>query len=141
MIVLSSVVLPTQFRPIRHTTPPAGTLGTRSTAPGFRRRRRSGRGSQARAASAIAVTAPAQVDLHHPLVTLDLIHRPLAEHAALVEHGDGAGDAPHELHVVLDDEHGALLGDTLAAAPRLLRLLVRHARHRLVDEEELGVLH
>src|SRR5713101_6642554 len=90
--------------------------------------------------SHIGVTAPAQIDLHHPVVLLHLLHGPLADDAALVEHGHLARDAAHELHVVLDHEHRPLRGHALEEAARLLRLLVGHARHGLVDEEELGVL-
>src|SRR5712691_518121 len=70
--------------------------------------------------------AAPEVDLHHPLILLDLLDRSLAEHAALVEHGHGARDVPNELHVVLDDQHRALLGDGPEQPRRLLGLLVRH---------------
>src|SRR5262245_33871740 len=118
MIVLSRVVLPTPLRPIRHTTPPAGTSSDTS--------QRIWLSPYATFKFLISsmggLATAAQVDLHDSLVFLYLVHRPLAQDAALVQHGHGPCDAPHELHVVLDDEHGTLLGHGAKQSRGLLRL-------------------
>src|SRR5262245_59934581 len=135
MMVFRSVVLPTPFRPMRHTTPPAGTSRDTSQSTWlspyatFRPR-----------TSSIGVAAAPQVDLHHPLVALHLVDRALAQHATLVEHRDGPRDAAHELHVMLDHEHRTILRDAFEEAARLLGLLIGHSRYWLVDHEELGIL-
>src|SRR5262245_26513170 len=135
MMPFRSVVLPTPFRPMRHTTPPAGTSRDTSQSTWlspyatFRSR-----------ISSIGVAAPPEVDFHHPLVALHLVDRALAQHAALVEHRDGPRDASNELHVVLDHEHRPILRDTLEQVARFLGFLVGHPRHWLVDQEELGIL-
>src|SRR5580765_7517249 len=132
MMVFSSVVFPTPFRPMRQITPPAGTSSETSHSTWlspyatFTPLTSSMRG----------VPTAAEVDLDHPLVLLDLVHRTFAEHAALVQHGHRAGNAPHELHVVLDDEHGPVLGHRPKEPRRLLGLLVGHAGNGLVDEQE-----
>src|SRR5439155_25203406 len=47
-----------------------------------------------------------------------------------------AGDHPDEVHVVLDDDHGGDLVEPLEQADRLLHLFRRHARRRLVEEDQ-----
>src|SRR5215470_15393547 len=95
---LSSVVLPTPLRPMRQSTSPAETR--RSTPhstcePPYATSSRS-------TASIGRLAAAPDVHLEHARVRLHLIHRPLTQHGALVEHGHLAGDLSHELHVVLD---------------------------------------
>src|SRR5262245_18606198 len=108
MMLLRSVVLPTPFRPIRHTTLPAGTSSDTS-----HRIWLSPYATSRFWTLSIGIAAPAEIYLHHTLVLLDLLHRPLAQHLPLVEDGDRPGDVAHELHVVLDHEHRPLLGNRL----------------------------
>ena len=136
-MVLSSVVLPTPLRPIRQTSSPGPHLevdapehlglavGGVEPANGQHRRR---------------LAPPPEVDLEDPRVALDLLHRPLAEDRALVEHGHLAGDLPDELHVVLDDQHRSVGRDRLEQLAGARRLLVGHAGHRLVHEQQLRIL-
>src|SRR5262245_22088651 len=135
MMLLRKVVLPTPFLPIRQTTLPVSTWRETS-----HRIWLSPYATSRPSTSSIRISAPAQVDFHHAFVLLHLHHRALAEHLALMQHGDFSSDVAHELHVVLDDQHRALLRHRLQQATRLFRLLVGHARHRLVHEQELGVL-
>src|SRR5688500_17882541 len=101
MMVLSRVVFPTPFRPMRQTTPPAGTARETSQSTWL-----SPYATLRPVMSSMGgIPAPAEIDFQHPVVLLDLVHRPFAEDAALMKHGHRAGDAPHELHVVLDDQH------------------------------------
>ncbi len=44
------------------------------------------------------------------------------------------------MHVVLDDDDGARLGDLAQELGRFLGFGVGHARHRLVHQKEFGVL-
>src|ERR1700730_18528093 len=83
MIDLSSVVLPTPLRPIRQTTPPSGTWRETSQSTWL-----SPYATSRPRISSIGFPAPAQIDLHHPVVLLHLFHGPFAEDAPLVEHGD-----------------------------------------------------
>src|SRR5258705_745725 len=136
MMVFSSVVFPTPFRPMRQITPPAGTSSETSHSTWF-----SPYATFSPLTSSMrGIPTAAEVDLHHSLVLLDLVHRALAEDATLVQHGHRACDAPHELHVVLDDEHGPILGHRPKEPRRLLGLLIGHAGDGLVDEQKLGLL-
>jgi hypothetical protein len=58
-----------------------------------------------------------------------------------VQHRHGLRERPHEVHVVLDDDDGAFLGDALQQPPGLVLLLGAHPGHRLVQHEQLRVLH
>src|SRR4029453_12652257 len=140
LIDFSSVVFPTPLRPIRQTTVPAGTssetfhstwLSPKAT---LRPRTSSMRGFR-------RGVAAAEVDFAHPRILLDLVHRALAEHAALVENGDPSGQAAHELHVVLDDQHRSIARDGLQQLGGARGLLVGHSGHRLVHQQELRLLH
>src|SRR6185369_208157 len=120
IVVLSRVVLPTPLRPIRQTSSPART--SRST-------------PQSTCDWPYATSRPLmdsigpfalapQVHLEDARIVLDLLDRALAQHRPLVEHRHRARDLPHELHVVLDDEHRAVRGDRLQQLARPLGLLV-----------------
>ena len=58
-----------------------------------------------------------------------------------VEHGDVIGDVHHDLHVVLDQQHGdpQLAAHVLHQLAQLLGLLWVHARGGLVEQDELRV--
>jgi hypothetical protein len=83
---------------------------------------------------------PAEVDRLDLGAGLDLGHRPFDQHLAGVHHRHDVGEAPDEVHVVLDDDDGALLADPLEQRARLLPLLGTHAGDGLVEEHHLGVL-
>src|SRR5580704_6607978 len=51
----------------------------------------------------------AEIDVAHLVVGQDVGDVTLDQHRALVEHGDGPGDAADELHVVLDHDQGVTL--------------------------------
>src|SRR5574341_1730655 len=94
--VLSSVVFPTPLRPMRQTSSPAPT--SRST---LQSTCDSPYATSNPSMDSIDRLAPApEVDLQDARIVLHLLDRPLAEHRALMEHGDLAGDLAHELHVV-----------------------------------------
>src|SRR3990172_1309046 len=135
--VLSSVVLPTPFLPMRQTTVPRGT--SRSTPhriwlPPY------ATSSFSIDSMGLGLPSPTDVHLQHPGILLDLFVRPLAEDGALMEHGDFAGDPADELHVMLDHEHRAGRRDLHKQVTGSRGLLVRHPRDRLVDQQEFRVL-
>ena len=105
-------------RPGRRRAPP----GTRRTAPGCARRTTSRSATSKHVSSHLhrvaAVAGAAQVDLLHDGVVPDLGHAALAQQPALVQHGHAGGEAAHEVHVVLDDDHRAGGGDAAGAARR-----------------------
>ena len=55
-----------------------------------------------------------------------------------MQHGDAIGERADHVHVVLDDEQRHLARQPLEHAGHPLGLLRRHARGRLVEEEEFG---
>ena len=63
----------------------------------------------------------------------------LGDLRAVVEHGDVLGDAHHDLHVVLDQEHGQPFSSRTRRTnvDEVGRLLRVHAGRRLVEEEQL----
>ena len=69
---------------------------------------------------------------------LDLGRRPLGDLHAVVEHRDAVGDAHHQAHVVLDQQHRdaavADLADQLHQVDRLARV---HPGGRLVEQQQL----
>ena len=64
---------------------------------------------------------------------------PSASTCALVQHGDAVGDPHHELHLVLDEHHGAPAASSRMSAHGLVGLLGAHARGGLVQEQQRGV--
>ena len=68
-------------------------------------------------------------------------HRPLGEHAALVQHRDLARDLLDEGHVVLDHHERVLAGERQEQLAGALGLLVAHAGDRLVEQQQPGLLH
>ena len=83
----------------------------------------------------------AQVGVDHDRVLLDLGRRALRDHLAEVEHDDPLRHRHHELHVVLDQQHGdAQLGAHLADQLPELDLLGRVGPRRgLVQQQHLGL--
>ncbi len=62
-------------------------------------------------------------------------------HAPFVQHGDALGDGTNEIHVVLDHHHGVLARERQQQLGGALDLLRRHAGDRLVDQQQLRLLH
>src|SRR5437588_12109017 len=96
MMLLSSVVLPTPFRPIRQTTCDGPT--SRSTS---RRIRLSPYATDSFSIRSIFLfPVLPQVDFDHPGIALHFPDRALAEQLPFMEHGHFRGNLPHERHVV-----------------------------------------
>ncbi len=69
----------------------------------------------------------------------DLVRRAVGDLAAVIEHDDAVGDVHHDAHIVLDqcDRRAELVVDVEDEAAHVLLLLDIHARHRLVEQQEL----
>src|SRR6266446_546591 len=82
-----------------------------------------------------------QIGLDHLRVVPDLLRRALGDFLAEVKDGDPVGDSHDDGHVVLDQEHreAARRRDLSDQGGRLLGLARRHARGRLVEEQERGL--
>src|SRR5437870_11771992 len=103
LMLFRRVVLPTPLRPMRQTTCPGPT--SRSTS---RKICVSPYDTCSCSMRSIGFAILSEIDLNNAGVTLHLLHGPLAEDLSLVQHGDLAGDLPHEGHVVIDNQEGAL---------------------------------
>ncbi len=57
------------------------------------------------------------------------------------KHGDTLGDGTDEIHVMLDHHHGVLALERLEKLSGALDLLRGHAGDRLVDQQQLRLLH
>ena len=75
-----------------------------------------------------------------PLVELYLGGLADGDDATEVEHHDPVGEVHHEVHLVLDQDRGdvQLTADLQDVVGRLLGLLLVHARHWFVEEEQPG---
>src|SRR5580704_1363100 len=86
--------------------------------------------------SPVSSMSRSQVNFDDPRIALDVPHGPLCKHSALVQHRHGRRDAAHEVHVVLHHDDGVLSCQRRENLFRTLDLLLRHPRHRFVDEQE-----
>src|SRR5437868_11095650 len=64
---------------------------------------------------------------------------PLGQHLATRQHGDGVGEIGHDRHVVLDHQHGPILGDGADQGRDTLDVLLPEAGHRLVEQHHRGL--
>ena len=69
------------------------------------------------------------------------IHGALRHHAPFVQHRHAPGNRSHEIHVVLDDDDRVVARERHQQLRRALGLLRRHSGHRLVDQQQLRLLH
>src|ERR1022692_2366303 len=81
-----------------------------------------------------------QINLHDLLAVLHFVHRTFAQHRALMQHGDFAGELPDERHIMLDDGDAVLAFETHQYFAGLVRFLVGHAGGGFVDEQQLRIL-
>ena len=64
---------------------------------------------------------------------------PCGQHRAFGHHRHPVGDREHEVHVVLDQQHGVLARQALQQRDHALRFLGAHAGQRLVQQQHLGL--
>src|SRR5437773_7341789 len=89
--VLSSVVFPTPFRPMRHTTLFAGTVS-----PTLHRTWDSPYAASSPSTVSMGFLPMPEIDLEDPRIRLDLLDRSLAQHRPLVQHRHLARDLANE---------------------------------------------
>src|SRR5882672_11206082 len=100
--VTSSVVLPTPLRPSSARLSPSRSVNEMSSST-----------TEApypavtpSSASRSAMLRLAEIDLLDARIPGDLLRRAFRQHLATDEYGDAFGEAEHEIHVVLDEQHG-----------------------------------
>src|SRR3954447_21952772 len=88
--------------------------------------------------SGVCPSGHAKVGLHQSFLGLELLHRALGGHVALLEEDDVVGQALDDLEVVLDDAHRlALLVELADEVERRLQPAGVDAGGRLVEEHDL----
>ena len=89
-----------------------------------------------------AAPTDAEVGLDHRVVVLHVVRGAVSDLPSEVEHDDLLGDVHHDAHVVFDQEHRDAEGlvHVEDEARHVFLLLDRHPGHRLVEENELGLL-
>src|SRR3972149_11254518 len=82
----------------------------------------------------------AEIGLDHAWVGLDLVGRALRDLLPHVEHRHAVGDVHDDPHVVLDEDDGRapFLVDVEGEARHVFLLLLVHAAHGLVEQQDLG---
>ena len=80
-----------------------------------------------------------EVCLDHPVVLSHLLVVALGEDAAGLQHRHDVGERPDDVHVVVDEDDGAALGDLLDQGDGAVDVLDAHPGGGLVEEEELRV--
>src|SRR5258706_8670355 len=135
MMVASSVVLPTPFRPRTASEPRSGSAkvtSSRTIVSPYPAR-------TAESCSASAMRRLAEVHVAYALVRRDLVRRAFHQHLSLHQHRDALREAEHEIHVVLDDQHRDLGGELLELLQNLAGIVRGHSRGRLVEQQHLGL--
>ena len=84
-----------------------------------------------------------KIRLLHLWVAFDVVGRVLDQRRALGEHRDPFRQREDDVHVMLDDAHGdiSFLVDLFEQIDGVVGVGPRHARRRLVEQQELGRLH
>src|SRR5258708_445962 len=78
-----------------------------------------------------------KINLDHARIVLHGVQRTLGQHAAFMQHRHLARDARDEGHVVLDHDQRMGSREGQEKLRGALRLVVAHARDRLVEQEKL----
>src|SRR3989442_13307829 len=126
MMVRSSVLLPTPLRPSIDTLPFCGTsseMPSSTTASPYPAR-------ISRSSSMFS-----KIDLAHARIAADFVGRAFDQDPPADHHDDAAGEAEHDVHVVLDEEHGELAREIRDHGEQLGALALRHACGRLVEQQ------
>ena len=90
----------------------------------------------------VGVVVRAQVGVDDRLVGHHRVGPALGDQPPLGHHHDPVGDVAHDVHVVLDEQHGrALVAKGLDVPEERLGERRVHARHRLVEHDHLRVAH
>src|SRR5438093_3377365 len=134
MMVSSSVLFPTPLRPSTARLPFSGTsseTASSTTASPYPAR------TALSASSGSAMAPSAEIDLAHARIGGDLLRRALGEDAAADHDDDPAREPEHDVHVVLDEQHGDVGGEPRDRGEQAGALVARHARRRLVEQEHL----
>ena len=77
--------------------------------------------------------------LAHFGIGADLLRRSRRDQRAVDHHRDPVGQREHRVHVVLDEHQRVLAAQRAQQLHHALRLVYAHARHRLVEQQQLGL--
>ena len=82
---------------------------------------------------------PSQIGFGHGRKLANLVRGAVGDHAAEIEHHDLVGEAHHQAHVMLDQEHGdaQLVADRADESAELRHLVVIEAAGGLIEQQEL----
>src|ERR1700722_11678349 len=145
MIALSVVVLPTPLRPSNVTTSPACTLKVAPCST-WDSPYQASRLSTARSGRVSAMTFPKmtcpkmtgpEIGFAHRRILRHRLVIALGQHVAAGEHGDAVAQIGDDAEIVLDHQHGALVGERSDQRADAGDVVVAHAAHRLVEQQHL----
>src|SRR5262245_51233257 len=134
MTASSSVVLPTPLRPRTARLPCSSTaseMSSRTTASPYPAR------TPSNASSGSAMTRTPEVDLAYARIGGDFLGAAFDQDATADHDDDAACESEHDVHVVLDEEHGDVLGQTGDRCEQLRTFAARHAGGRLIEQQHL----
>src|SRR5262245_60611005 len=85
--------------------------------------------------------AQAEIGVDHRLIGLHLGRRAIGDLEAVIEHEHAIGEVHHHPHIVLDQRDGGAVMrvDVEDEAAHVLLLLEIHPRHRLVEQQQVGL--
>src|SRR5438874_8251285 len=118
MMVRRSVLLPTPFLPSTAKLPSRGSVSETPS---------STMASPYPARTSRSSSMFSQVYLAHARIAADLVGRPLDEYPSTDHDDDAAGETKHDIHVVLDEQHGQLAREIGDDREELGALVLRHA--------------
>ena len=79
----------------------------------------------------------AEIDRAHPRIGGDLLRAAFDQNPPADHDDDPRGKAKHQLHVMLDEQHGDFARQTGNGGKQFLAFLARHAGCRLVEQQNL----
>src|ERR1700685_66635 len=140
MIALSVVVLPTPLPPSSVTTSPACTSKVTpwSTwdSPYQASRLSTARSGCASGIDSSGMARP-EIGFAHRRILRHRLVVALGQHVAAREHGDAVAQIGDDAEIVLDHQHGALVGQRFDQRADAGDIVVAHARHWLVEQQHL----
>src|ERR1700719_2418168 len=140
MIALSVVVLPTPLRPRSVTTSPACTSKVTpwSTwdSPYHASRLLTARSERGSGIDGLGMAGP-EIGFAHRRILRHRLVVALGQHVAAGEHGDAVAQIGDDAEIVLDHQHGALVGQRSDQRADAGDVVVTHAGHRLLEQQHL----
>src|SRR5216684_1081016 len=131
MIVRRRVDLPTPLRPSTARLPRSGNsseIPSSTIEPPYPAH------TSFSASKGSAMARPAKIDLAHTRICGDFIGRTLEQDASADHYDNAAGEAKHEVHVVLDKHHCDVARKTRDDCEQFRAFVARHSSGGLVEQ-------